>query len=207
MASKRDETIVAVSEYLAGIREDRSAERVYMYLFDSGNPHYSHSGGATESLQLVTVHDGTHIDAVGAWKEFDPRGGTPLYDAVGTVLERLVGNRMFVVVLTDGQENTSREYSRDSVKALIEQKEALGWDFIFLGASFDAWGGNARALGIMPGKTLTYTGPQTQSAWAAARNATSSYHTTGERLPDDHFVRPGNDYHEGYFEEADEATP
>jgi len=45
---------------------------------------------------------------------------------------------MFVII-TDGQENASREYSGERIKALIEhQKEKFGWEFIFLGANIDA---------------------------------------------------------------------
>ncbi len=45
---------------------------------------------------------------------------------------------MFVII-TDGEENSSREYSSDKVKAQIErQKEKYGWEFIFLGANIDA---------------------------------------------------------------------
>lgn len=45
---------------------------------------------------------------------------------------------MFVIV-TDGEENSSREYSSEKVKAQIErQKEKYGWEFIFLGANIDA---------------------------------------------------------------------
>jgi hypothetical protein len=45
---------------------------------------------------------------------------------------------MFVII-TDGMENSSREYSAEKVKALIErQKAQYGWEFIFLGANIDA---------------------------------------------------------------------
>jgi hypothetical protein len=45
---------------------------------------------------------------------------------------------MFVII-TDGEENSSREYSAEKIKAQIErQKKNYGWEFIFLGANIDA---------------------------------------------------------------------
>lgn len=45
---------------------------------------------------------------------------------------------MFVII-TDGEENSSREYSAEKIKAQIErQKEKYGWEFVFLGANIDA---------------------------------------------------------------------
>ena len=43
------------------------------------------------------------------------------------------------VINTDGEENSSREYSADKVHSMIEhEKEKYGWGFIFLGANIDA---------------------------------------------------------------------
>ncbi|NLM61269.1 MAG: hypothetical protein GX193_04235, partial [Clostridiales bacterium] len=42
-------------------------------------------------------------------------------------------------IITDGEENSSREYSYARVKSLVErQKAEYGWEFIFLGANMDA---------------------------------------------------------------------
>ena len=42
--------------------------------------------------------------------------------------------------MTDGEENSSREWTHDAVRSLIAQKESEGmWTFVFLGASLDAW--------------------------------------------------------------------
>lgn len=45
---------------------------------------------------------------------------------------------MFVII-TDGEENASREYSSDKIKHQIEcRKIKFSWEFIFLGANIDA---------------------------------------------------------------------
>lgn len=47
--------------------------------------------------------------------------------------------KVMFVIITDGEENSSREYSADKVHSMIEhEKEKYGWEFIFLGANIDA---------------------------------------------------------------------
>lgn len=82
-------------------------------------------------------------------KEYRPGGMTALMDALGEALvytsqeqdkmpeEEKPANTLFVVI-TDGLENASREYSSDTIKTMIKDKQALGWQFIFLGANIDA---------------------------------------------------------------------
>ena len=97
----------------------------------------------------------------------DPRGGTALYDAVG-VSVRSFGQALAglpeharpatvqVVIVTDGHENSSREYDAAAVHKLIShQTDTYGWDFIFLGANQDAML-TAEGLGIDAGSALTY---------------------------------------------------
>lgn len=98
------------------------------------------------------LHDRIDIRAVGPMteKEYQVGGSTALLDAIGTTIHKIgsaqrhtadeyrAENVMFVII-TDGEENSSREYSSDKVKAQIEhQKTKYGWEFIFLGANIDA---------------------------------------------------------------------
>lgn len=90
---------------------------------------------------------------------FVPRGATALFDALGrtldTVGERLAATpeaerpaKVVVVVVTDGQENASRTYTREQVFARItHQRSVYGWEFVFLAANQDAIAG-AVALGM-----------------------------------------------------------
>lgn len=83
-------------------------------------------------------------------REYRVGGSTALLDAIGLTIEKLVSvqkntaesyraeNVMFVII-TDGEENSSRRFSSDRVKAMIEhEKEKYGWEFVFLGANIDA---------------------------------------------------------------------
>ncbi len=77
-------------------------------------------------------------------------GTTALLDAIGRTIHKIQNvqertaddyraEKVLFVIITDGLENASREYSLEMVKTLIErQKSEHGWEFIFLGANIDA---------------------------------------------------------------------
>jgi hypothetical protein len=117
---------------------------------------------------------------IAGWK-MHPYGGTPLLDALGTIitetgqsLEELPEDqrpgRVIFVIGTDGEENKSREYAKKTVSAMITtQREQYGWDFVFIGADFDAFA-EADEMGIPHHSTVSVGAP----AMAAAYSATSS---------------------------------
>ena len=102
--------------------------------------------------EVELLHDRIDIRAVKTMseKEYMVRGSTALLDAIGKTIHK-IGNaekntaeeyraeKVMVVIITDGEENSSRFYSLKEVKHMIErQKERYGWEFIFLGANIDA---------------------------------------------------------------------
>lgn len=115
------------------------------------------------------LHDRIDIRAVSPMteKEYQVGGSTALLDAIGRTIQKLVSvqrntaeeyraeNVMFVII-TDGAENASREYSSQKVKAMIEhEKEKYGWEFVFLGANIDAVE-TAGRFGIAPDRAVDY---------------------------------------------------
>jgi len=74
---------------------------------------------------------------------FVPRGMTALYDAVGTMVQRYNGRhnpnvKTILVILTDGEENSSHTYNKTSVGKLIKNVESeYGWETLFLGSGFN----------------------------------------------------------------------
>jgi hypothetical protein len=70
---------------------------------------------------------------------FIPRGGTALFDAIGKTIEDLETERDVVfVIITDGEENQSKEYKREAIMKMIESQTKDGWKFLFLAANQDA---------------------------------------------------------------------
>ncbi len=95
-------------------------------------------------LHLNYVVDNQPItDAEADLEQYLPRGITPLYDAIGTVINNhlpKVDSKDFVMmtIITDGLENASKEYSASNIKALVESLSAKNWSFTYIGANQDA---------------------------------------------------------------------
>lgn len=98
------------------------------------------------------LHDRIDIRAVQpiTEEEYQVGGSTALLDAMGITI-RKIGNaqkntaedyraeKVMFVIITDGQENSSREYSLKQIKAQVsEHKDKYSWEFVFLGANMDA---------------------------------------------------------------------
>jgi len=88
--------------------------------------------------------------------EVSPRGMTPLFDAINrtiTMAEADNPEKAVIVIMTDGHENSSKEVTREGVKAAIDRAEARGWEVVFLGAEFSSFG-DADAVGISGSKQM-----------------------------------------------------
>lgn len=75
--------------------------------------------------------------------EYNPGGGTPLYDAIGFGIQSIrksVGesDSVLVTIITDGEENSSREYSGKAIGMIIDELKEKGWMFTYIGANQDA---------------------------------------------------------------------
>ena len=104
--------------------------------------------------QTDVLHDRVPLDKISpiTEKEYYVRGSTALLDAVGGAIHHIgnvhkyareedVPEKTLFIITTDGMENSSRQYSYNKVKKMIEkQKEKYHWEFIFLGANIDAVG-------------------------------------------------------------------
>ncbi len=114
---------------------------------------------------------------------FEPRGGTPLYDAIGRTIRYIEGKaatlkaKVLFVTLTDGQENSSSEWSQATIKTLIKEKEVNDkWTFSYVGIGPDAWMANqALAAGtIGASNVLNMTSANAQQSYSGLAHATTS---------------------------------
>lgn len=88
-------------------------------------------------------------------KQYWVRGMTALYDAIGktiNLLDKEIDNKVLFVIMTDGMENDSREYSKQQITNLIESHN---WEFIFIGADIDSYA-EARNIGIRKSRVANY---------------------------------------------------
>ena len=148
MAGLEKDTIGGFNAMLKEQAELEGEARVTTVLFDN---------------QYRLLHDRIDIRAVAPLTEKDYRvgGGTALLDAIGRTIKKIRAvqkqtaeeyraEKVLFVIITDGEENSSRKYSAEQIKERIEhQKEKYGWEFVFFGANMDAIT-EAGKLGIMP---------------------------------------------------------
>lgn len=120
--------------------------------------------------QYELLHDRINIKGVKEItdKEYFVRGCTALLDAVGKTIQKIdnvqkntageeKAEKVMFVITTDGFENSSREYSYEKIREMIErQKSKYGWEFIFLGANIDAIA-EAGKLGIDQDRAANFT--------------------------------------------------
>jgi uncharacterized protein YegL len=111
---------------------------------------------------------------------YRPSGNTALYDAIGVTVAKIEkdnpeAEKVLTVIMTDGQENSSREYKSSVIKDLIARKEKEGnWTFVFLGATPDTWH-VGDSLGIKTSNSILYNTQNMGATFAATAQATSGY--------------------------------
>lgn len=150
MENCRTDAIGAVNSYLRQLKDDKEIDAsISLIIFD------------TQSIDVIRDHlpaaDCPELTA----NEYQPRGGTPLLDAVGngvSALERRKGrdDRCILAIMTDGLENASREHTSATLKALLDRKQNEdGWLVLYLGADHDAWA-QASAMGLYAGNVANF---------------------------------------------------
>jgi hypothetical protein len=115
------------------------------YTFDNNVKEMYRCSPASEAQRLNTVN-------------YRPYGGTALLDAMGraiTVASNCTADTVNVVILTDGEENSSKEFTKSQISKMIEDRKREGWNFIFLGANQDAIK-VAKSYGIPQGGAMTF---------------------------------------------------
>lgn len=145
--------------------------------------------------QYETVYSNVPISEVPPL-ELSPRGGTALLDGIGHVTNQIGAelaaldedrrpSRVLVVVITDGRENMSCEFTKEQIRKLVgEQESKWNWTYVFLGANMDAIAesgglgiGTNSADGTSHSHSLTYSPTRggTRAAFDALSGATMDY--------------------------------
>lgn len=145
------------------------------------------------------LHDRIDIRAVKpiTSKEYRVGGSTALLDAVGATItkidavqrntaEEYRAEHVMFVIITDGEENSSREFSAKQVKRMIEtHKSEFGWEFIFLGANIDAVE-TARSYGIGADRAVDYVADEagTQLNYRVMSDTVAAFRKCGAVPPE-----------------------
>ena len=123
--------IESINEYVKGLQKEKIEGTVTVTAFDYG-----------QSMRLDTIVENKSIAYFEPIKHdvLSPSGMTPLYDAAAYVMDRALENnaeRTVVVIMTDGEENSSKEYSQSKIKDKVKTLTDKKWEVLFLGANFD----------------------------------------------------------------------
>lgn len=171
MMSRADATVSAYNEYFETLQrdgKDMGTVTVHVWQFSD----------APGEERVRRLHDGKLADVPKLNGTYRPRGVTPLLDAVGTALQQadaVKADRYLFVVQTDGQENASKDFTRQQVADLVAEKEkADNWTLVFLGAGVNEWSREAASMGATMDSAVSYGSTPRDTTNAYASLATHS---------------------------------
>jgi hypothetical protein len=177
MESIRDDTIGGFNAFLNQQKAEPGIATLTLVQFDTQDPY-------------EVVHNFEPIAEVPEMTRatFVPRASTPLLDAMGRgindleesiakIMEDEKPSRVVMVVVTDGHENSSREFRKEQIEKMIKEKqEKSDWQFVFLSADLAAIR-DAMSYGIRHNSVMAYdkSARGTANAWGSASSSIAKY--------------------------------
>lgn len=171
MAGLESDTIGGFNSMLDKQKKQEGEARITTVLFDD---------------RYEKIHDRFHLEYIKHMteKEYYVRGSTALFDAIGRSIRSMENlqkhmskqeraKKVIFTIITDGLENSSREYTRESVGRMIRHaQEEYGWEFLFLGANMDAVK-EAGSFGIAEDRAVSFINDRrgVQKNYAAVNEA------------------------------------
>ena len=179
MQSLAGDVIGGFNRFVAEQASQPGKARMTAVLFDGQNP-----------FEVIT--DAQRIGDISELTQdtYWARGVTPLYDAVGDLIERADGRiadraqagkpveDQVVLIFTDGHENASSRYDRAQIFDLVKRRQDDDWTFVFMGSNQDSYGEGSK-VGFAAGNVQNYaaTAQGTGDAFAEFSRGTSSFRT------------------------------
>ena len=154
MTGLEDDTIGGFNSTIKKQKEEEGEAKVTTILFDN---------------RYEVLHDRFDLNQIGEMTsdEYYTRGTTALLDALGRAIRKTVNvqrhlpeeeraENVVFVVITDGYENSSREFSYRDIRHMVKkEQEKYGWEFLFLGANIDAVAEGGR-MGFRADRSVRY---------------------------------------------------
>ena len=177
------EAVASVNEYVKKLAEDKVDTGVTVAVFDT-----KYDG----NVDFQVIRDRITPQTMHPIKETEtpPRGSTPLNDATMRLISLAeAGNydKVAIIIMTDGEENDSREVDVSKVRAKLDQCRAKNWQVIFLGANFDNVR-QATVYGNAAGQTIQASAVNLAATTRATASMRASYGIFGQSMTyDSHF--------------------
>lgn len=176
MSGRQHAVVAGMNSFLADQKTKPGKCRITIVSFDSNGVF-----GGPQTIDYRVHQDATKLANVPDFTvaEYQPYGGTPLFDCEAKAIHAGIAREqaraaagkpeeaVIVVSWTDGMENTSTEYTAESLAALKAEREKAGWTFIQQGLGFDARE-QAAASGTHVSNTVSYGGGEEGVAMAFA---------------------------------------
>ncbi len=179
----RHDTIGGFNEYLAELKAKNPGRTLFsLYQFDS-------TGITTNLERTVDNIDLNDVPEL-TLETYQPRGGTPLYDAVGQVIiqteEEIKASQnkpnVLLVIITDGGNTDGHGYQDADVRGMIKRvEESKTWTVAYLGANQDAWE-VGQTMGLAQGNTMNYTTESMRKTMRSMAAASATYAATSTRM-------------------------
>jgi hypothetical protein len=200
MNSCREQTISGFNEFIQTQQKATDAGVAYLTLVKFNAPDIR---VLYENMPVAEVSPLTS-------SHYTPSGMTNLYDAIGNTISRINGfleqhpieerPGVLVVIMTDGYENSSREYtSNETIKNMVKVSEEADWTYQFLGANVDAFSMGA-TLGMNSQNTAAYS-----TASMKATMSVVSESAVGIRAAKLHGISTKDIYAQAIYSEEDRA--
>ncbi len=183
MSDIREATISGFNEFKNDQAAEEGAAFFTLTLFDTD---------FTTACQAVPVREVPDLDG----GTYVPGGMTALYDAIGHTMgitDRFVAanhpDQVVFVIMTDGYENASREFDRDRIFRLIQDRQRdAGYEFIYLGANQDSYQAG-EAMGVRSGRMMDYAASPEGSheAFLRASHNVKAHRRMGTKQRDEFF--------------------
>lgn len=186
MESIRNDIIDGFNDFLETQKEESTHATITLIQFDSVEPY-----------QVVYAYQPIAAAPKLSRKNYIPRGNTPLFDAMGrgiidlgkqlaAMKKKGCPDKVIFVVVTDGRENASLEFTKEEVRKLVKVKsEKWNWQFVFLSADLDAMQ-DGSAMGIDSASSLLFqkTAEGNKAAWRSLSERTVDYRAARRKKMD-----------------------
>ena len=131
MSIIRKQAFAGMNETLQTVRQmqkkyPEQEQKVTLVTFDTSHTNWHYDNTTASRIKDLS------------WKAYCPGGGTPLYDAMGKAISKVnaqieEGDNVLVTVITDGEENSSVEWTLKMIRTMIEKLKKQNWTFTLIG--------------------------------------------------------------------------
>ncbi len=130
MTGQEERVVTSMNEYVEELKGELKDDfHITVFMFDSSRWITFYEGEAANWRKMLLA-------------DYQTGAMTPLYDAIAKTIARAEqlasdGDRVMIMIDTDGHENSSREHTQESIRALVDQKTNAGWAFQFMAGGID----------------------------------------------------------------------